>query len=152
MGNKNSGRVPKLEQSPEIGDAIISLVSSGTPQGLAAELAGINECTFYAWLKRAETEKGPKRLYRDFSKRIREARASYIRTHLGNISTQGARSWQASAWILQHCANGGGRHFVGPEISVRYRLEELEKEFEQIRKLALEKGVIEGGADAMPEE
>jgi transposase len=55
--------------TPEISGAIVRAIANGTTAKAAAESAGIDEATFYRWLKRP----GPR--YRAFSRRIDRARA-----------------------------------------------------------------------------
>ena len=150
MGKNNKGRITDLEKTPELGKKLIELITRGVAQKHACELVGVGTTTFYAWIQRGEL-KGAKKCYKEFRDAIMTARQAFVQKHLDNISAQGARQWQASAWMLERCGNGS-HHFANPELIARHRLEEIEKVLVDLRALAIARGVIEEGDNALPQE
>ena len=102
MPGKHTGRTSALEKTPAIGKKLIELVGKGVSQTHAIKLVGIPESIFYAWMIKGE-KPGAKECYRKFAEGIKEAHTKFIERHLDNISLQGARQWQASAWMLERC-------------------------------------------------
>jgi hypothetical protein len=78
--------------TPERSRAICEALELGTPRTHAAAAAGIDDSTFYDWLKH----------FPHFSNAVKAAEARCIQTRLERIRTAGqSGSWQADAWVLE---------------------------------------------------
>jgi len=97
---EGSGRPSKF--TPEIRAAIIDNISHRIPYALAAEANGINEETFYEWLKigKEHNSQGIESDYSIFSKKVKEAELARVVEHSDSIAKSPER-WQAHAWLLE---------------------------------------------------
>jgi hypothetical protein len=97
------GRPTKL--TLELQEAICKHIEKGNYPAKAAIHEGINESTFYAWMKRGQEETEGK--FMEFSKSIKKAENIAEAFHLENIrkaatgEDNGNPVWQASAWYLE---------------------------------------------------
>lgn len=81
----------KGKYCPEIVEKIAACIAKGNYANVACALAGINDSTYYDWLK---DESKP-----EFSNAIKEAEALAEQTALEAI--QSDPSWQSKAWFLE---------------------------------------------------
>jgi len=94
-----TGRPTKL--TPTTQDRIIELVKAGNYAETAAQVAGIDESTFYRWMQQGEGEKA-RHPYKGFRKAILEAKAESEARMVMVIQKAGFDgSWQAAAWYLE---------------------------------------------------
>jgi hypothetical protein len=94
----------KLKLNDDLIKKIVSAIEIGTYNKVAARAVGIDESTFYMWLKKGEEAKakGINNIYSQFYDAVKEAESRAMIRHLSNIvkaSQEG--NWQASAWILE---------------------------------------------------
>ena len=80
-----------MKYSKDIIIEICNYIKSGLSQKDSSELAGIDESTFYAWMK-----KNP-----SFKSQIKKAELKNKQRALILIQKAGEVSWQASAWYLE---------------------------------------------------
>src|SRR5574343_855433 len=112
------GRPTKLND--ETCEAILREVREGTPEGTAAELAGIDKSTLWHWKKRGKTSKRKNR-FTEFFNRLQAAKAFANKKHIRAIMD--SKDWKAR----------------------RYLLSLNDKSFRDVEKLELEhKGEIKG--------
>ena len=90
-----AGRNTKL--TPETQALICNAIRAGNYNVVAAEYGGINEKTFYAWMKQGEAAKSG--IYYEFCKAVKKAEADAETQRIARISKAGADgTWQADAW------------------------------------------------------
>jgi hypothetical protein len=84
-----TGRPTKF--TPEIQKTICDAISAAIPVQVASAMAGINQDTFYAWVKK---NKG-------FSGAIKKATAIAEGRLVATIGKSAAKYWTAAAWLLE---------------------------------------------------
>lgn len=109
-GNKwNHGRQTSLNELAI--EELKQALSVGVPITYAATHAGLCYKSVALWVREAESGKtlGGKKLSekalelrRMLKAAIEEGKASFVNTHLTNISEQSKNDWKASAWSLSH--------------------------------------------------
>ena len=70
---------------------IARYVRSGIPNKYAAEASGINEDTFYEWMKSKS----------EFSEAIKKAEADAVARNVLIVEKEAEKTWQAAAWWLE---------------------------------------------------
>ena len=86
--------------NPETRRKIIQALEAGNYRKTAAALAGVDESTFYKWMKRGEKAKSGK--YFQFVQSVKRAEEKAKAYHLQQIRKAAENgSWQASAWYLE---------------------------------------------------
>lgn len=83
-----------MKYGQQITDEICKWLRAGNNQEDSAILAGIAECTFYAWMKK------PK-----FSEAIKKALVECKAKNIDIIQKAAQKTWQASAWWLERKYN-----------------------------------------------
>ncbi len=80
-------------------------LEAGMTNQATADMLGINQATFYSWIKKAESGVGDANMVK-FAKTVKEARAVNCRVML-DVVTAAAMSghWSAAAWILERRHN-----------------------------------------------
>jgi hypothetical protein len=141
MGSKHSGRIANLEKFPEIATKLLELIEAGCSTRHACDLIGLSEPVLYEWINKGK-KPGSKQIYADLAKNIKESRRKFTLHHLGAIKRAGQQTWQASAWALER---NNPREFGSPEVQLRNKLEEVSAVVESLKRLAIEKGLIENG-------
>lgn len=156
---KKETRGRKTLLNPERQKAIITMLEAGGYVDEACQAVGIDESTYYNWLKRGKDEEDrinagiaptPKETpFFEFFKAVRQAQAEGIMSHLMNIDHHAKNgTWQASAWILERKQPRKWGRFdrtehTGPQggpIQVNVSTEELERKVAAIlEKRAIEK-------------
>ena len=99
----------KSDLTPEMQKELCDHIIGGASNKDAAALAGIDESTFYKWIKRGEEETKGKFVL--FFQSIKEARAAFREHHRKQIADAGKKGvWTASAWLLERsCPEEYGR-------------------------------------------
>ena len=95
--------------SEDLIDKICSFVRAGNFSKVAAALAGIDDSTFYKWLRQGKAViqegRAPKtrreQILVHFVHQLKEAEAYAEGVHVQRIMKAGATTWQASAWYLE---------------------------------------------------
>ena len=96
--------------SRELIDEILTYKENGLSDKDVCDMVGIDQSTFYAWLKEAETgidthnpnRKAPNlELKKEFAEGLKKARVAFKAYHIQNITKAAKRNWTASAWILE---------------------------------------------------
>jgi hypothetical protein len=88
-GRRKIGRRSKF--TPEVQAILTDAVSHGVPFNAACARAGIAYRTFAEWMNDKP----------HFAQEIKKAEAAGMQHHLENIERAAAKTWQASAWILE---------------------------------------------------
>ena len=92
----------KLKLNADLTSRIAHLISEGNYVEVACQAVGIGKSTFYSWLKHAETDEKPRKIYVDFMDTIKKAEAQSESKYLGVIrDAANGGTWQASAWWLE---------------------------------------------------
>lgn len=92
------GRRTKL--TPKVQERIINAVRAGLRYKEAAQVAGIDESTFYNWKKRGAQAKSG--LYFEFYQALKRAEAEGEFALIARIQQEASNgTWQAAAWILE---------------------------------------------------
>ena len=97
-----AGRKCKL--TPELQSKICKYIEDGNYAIHACQAVGIDESTFYDWLKRGDIDvtDGKDTIFSQFVQSIKEAAAKAILKHVANIALVAeAGEWTASAWFLE---------------------------------------------------
>ncbi len=79
-----------MKFSDEIVTKIVELVKNGTPNRDAAQIAGVDESTFYRWKK-----ENP-----GFKRALREATSWRVAYLAGQVMTASRKDWRAACWLL----------------------------------------------------
>jgi transposase len=88
--------------TPELQTQLCKLIAAGSPPAVAAQASGIAEGTFYAWMRRAESNRKADLRYRNFKRAVELASAeseAILVTRIAKAASAG--SWSAAAWILE---------------------------------------------------
>ena len=90
-------------------DDLVHYISRGVAIKYATAASGIDESTYYAWIKKGKRGDDENPLYEEFSKRIADCQAEFIREAIENIKKAGAtrKNWQANTWLLEKLYAGG---------------------------------------------
>lgn len=94
----------KLKLTPELSKEICNYIGQGLTKKTAIDACGIAETTFYAWLRRAETDldAGRNNVYTQFLQSIKKAETADKLNRLKVIRQAAADgNWQAAAWELE---------------------------------------------------
>jgi len=81
-----------MKYSKEIIEEISGYLEEGANAKDACDLAGISEETFYAWKKEKP----------EFSESVTKGKLKFKIGLIKTINEAGKKTWQASAWILEH--------------------------------------------------
>lgn len=81
-----------MKYSKEIIEEISGYLEEGASAKDACDLAGISEETFYAWKKEKP----------EFSESVTKGKLKFKIGLIKTINEAGRKTWQASAWILEH--------------------------------------------------
>lgn len=104
--------MPKPKLTKELEQEIIQLAASGATNADICDYIGVNESTFYRWLKNPKTEAEHK-LCNDIKKAYTKRKLWHLRK-IQQASENGA--WQASAWYLERRYP---REYAKPEVQLR---------------------------------
>ena len=103
-----AGRSAKI--SKDMVDEILTYKENGLSDKDICDMVGIDQSTFYCWLKEAETgidSHNPERpapnleLKIELANGLKRARAAFKAFHIQNITKASKKEWTASAWILE---------------------------------------------------
>ena len=128
------GRIPRLEQDPDLGKNICGRVALGVPLGYAAEAFGASASQASTWLSMARNYRNGgdwvKPCYVEFLELYEKAFADSVAQRVARISkaaNEGA--WQADAWWLARMASNefGDRIAVQAEATVAVTNPQLEE-------------------------
>lgn len=106
--------------NPETRRKIIQALEAGNYRKTAAALAGVDESTFYKWMKRGEKAKSGK--YFQFVQSVKRAEEKAKAYHLQQIRKASENgSWQASAWYLErkHPQEWGRRQQIDMDANLK---------------------------------
>ncbi len=140
-GKAKEGRALKLLRSPDVVVRLTKLIAGGLFARTACANVGIDEATFYEWMRRGEQrdtgryagEKRPPKELVEFAQAVRKAEADRESVLLSKIVKAGTepKHWTANAWILERTNpaqySPRVRHFVELELSAA--LSRLKQEF-----------------------
>lgn len=96
--------------SKELVDEILTYKENGLSDKDICDMVGIDQSTFYRWLKEAETGidgNNPQReapdleLKKELRDGLKRAQAAFKAYHIQNITKAARKNWQASAWMLE---------------------------------------------------
>lgn len=125
----------KSKLTSEVGDAIVSALEEGNYAKTAAEAAGVDESTYYKWLKRGEdelarVEEGRGRSVRkseetfvQFFQSVTRARGNAEASAVEKIKDAGEEDWRAAAWFLERRYSSRWANTQRVEVQVREELE-----------------------------
>ena len=94
----------KCKLTPELSSKICKYIEDGNYAIHACNAVGINDTTFYDWLKRGDIDitDGKDSIFSQFLRLIKEAEAKGILKHVKNITKIASEGeWTASAWFLE---------------------------------------------------
>lgn len=94
------GRPTLFKTRPESLDDFLKAVELGMSVNAACDYAGLPRSQVYKYLKMAEEPKA-RRECKEFSDKLKRARARCRAANLMNIYKNSKTSWQASAWLLE---------------------------------------------------
>lgn len=94
--------------TPIVQQKLLEAASSGLKNKQAAYYAGISPITLLEWLRRGEgndTSREQTKLYAEFAKKYRQARAVLVRQCVEDIRQfKGDGEWRARAWLAEKLA------------------------------------------------
>ena len=96
------GRKTKL--TPELQETILKIIRAGNYALVACQAVGINQDTYYTWLKRGkkDLEDNKTTIYSEFSESIERASAIAEASHVGNVATSASNGdVNSSKWFLE---------------------------------------------------
>ena len=97
-----AGRKTKFNK--KVAEIILEAIENGRPIKYACMSAGINQLTFYRWLR--EGNRGKNKALSKFCKQVEKAKADAIGKFLNALDAQGFQgAWQAIAWRLERIDN-----------------------------------------------
>jgi len=87
--------------TPELQENLLKLLKLGVPQKYACEAVGINEDTFYTWMKIGKNKDKGK--YYEFSELVKKSKSEAMAIKLANLE-KAAQKGNVSAitWFLEH--------------------------------------------------
>lgn len=93
----------KLKLNDDMIQRASQLIKEGNYAVVVCQYLGINESTYYGYVKQAEIdiEAGNDTIFTKFFKSIKEADAYAEMEAVKNIKASSQSSWQASAWYLE---------------------------------------------------
>ena len=87
--------------TPELQNHIINLLKLGMPQKYACEAVGINQDTFYTWMKLGGKKTEGK--YHEFSEAVIRSKSEAMAIKLANLEKAAQKgSVSAITWFLEH--------------------------------------------------
>lgn len=104
--------MPKPKLTKELAKEFVKLVEAGATNADACAYIGVDESTFYRWLKNPKTE--PERQLCNDIKAAETKRKLWHLRKIQQASDNGA--WQASAWYLERRYP---REYAKPEVQLR---------------------------------
>jgi len=137
-GNENSGRKPKIAVDEDLIDDICSVIKAGNYIKTACEYAGIDESTFYRYMKLGEQDVKDEKdsVYSEFYKSVKKARSTAEVRNVAVINKASKESWQASAWWLERSfPDRWGRKAISVEADLTGNLKhQHEGEIKDVKK------------------
>lgn len=82
-----------MKYGKEITDQLVELIAGGMKREDSCDMIGINQDTFYAWLK---DKRKP-----EFSEAIKKAEMACKQRNIARIQNASKKNWQAAAWWLE---------------------------------------------------
>lgn len=92
--------MPKLKLNKELIEKASKLIAAGNYQKDVAKYLGIDESTWYRWLRKGETAK-TNNIFCKLYKAVKKAEAEAIARNVALIQQAAQDSWQAAAWWLE---------------------------------------------------
>jgi len=89
----------KTKLTPELQEEILNLIRAGNYVKDACLAVGIDESTYYKWIKRGEKAKSG--IYFQFVQSTKKARAFARALRVEKITDAMEENWQAAAWWLE---------------------------------------------------
>ena len=125
--------VPKTNQhgrlsclTPELSAKLVECIKTGTPITFAGPKCGVSVSVVMKWM--AKGRKGSDPACVELFHAIKAAQADFVQASIGEIRQQGAKNWQALAWLLE-------RMFREEFASDKFELNQLKKELRELRLL-----------------
>ena len=88
--------------TPAVHESIVTSVRNGAHIETAAEAAGLNASTVWAWIRRADDDQlDVEPAFLEFSEAVKKARAEAELAAIRVILDAAPKSWQAAAWYLE---------------------------------------------------
>lgn len=91
----------KTKLTPERQEKIVGAIRAGNYANVAAAYAGIDESTFYNWMKRGEDGEEP---FLAFFQSVKDAEAEWEVATAARINKAASGSWQAGMTMLERKA------------------------------------------------
>lgn len=89
----------KIGKFEKAAPKIVEAVRRGSSYRMACNIAGINESTFYMWMKKGQT--APHGQFVDFRQSVLCAESENGDRMLGLIQDHAVKDWKAAAWVLE---------------------------------------------------
>ena len=89
----------KIGKFDKCAQKIVDAVRRGSSYRMACNIAGINESTFYMWMKKGQT--APHGKFVDFRRDVLQAESENGDRMLALIQDHAIKDWKAAAWILE---------------------------------------------------
>ena len=125
--------VPKANQNgriscltPELSAKLVECIKAGTPITFAGPKCGVSVSVVMKWMAKGRNGTDP--ICIELFYAIKAAQAEFVQGAIGEIRQQGAKNWQALAWLLE-------RMFREEFASDKFELNQLKKELRELRLL-----------------
>lgn len=89
----------KIGKFDKCAPKIVEAVRRGSSYRMACNIAGINESTFYMWMKKGQT--APHGKFVEFRTNVLQAEAENGDRMLALIQDHAVKDWKAAAWVLE---------------------------------------------------
>ena len=89
----------KIGKFEKAAPKIIEAVARGSSYRMACNIAGVNESTFYMWMKKGQTS--PHGAFVEFRENVLQAEAANGDRLLALIQDHATKDWKAAAWVLE---------------------------------------------------
>lgn len=118
------------------------LIKLGNYTNVVCQYLGINESTWYKWLK--EGEKANSGLKREFFKSIKSAESQAEIRNVGRIQNAAQDTWQAAAWYLERKFPERWGRLTNAQIKkIEAEIETLKAKTEELKARANSEGLGE---------
>ena len=113
----------KTKLTDEVHSTIVSAIEEGNYAKVAAESAGIDESTFYRWMREGETAQSGK--MRQFYQSVTRAQGESETTLLSRVSKASKEDWRAATWLLERRFSSRWANTQKIEVAVEKEMEQL---------------------------
>lgn len=145
VGERREAGLAKPKCTKRLIEEAAALKRQGMSNRDIAACVGINESTFYEWLKDADENA----MHGKFAKALKEAEGEFKAALRDQIIKHGRKEWQANAWLLERTFP---EEYARPEVQLAQRAasEAAERAMERFKEVVVT--IRETAEEAAPDE